>query len=132
MKDKERAKILAKSIFEAMRQSKDDKKIIANFLAYLQNHRLINFIPEILKELENLHLKDTDTVAVHIASRDKLDDKAVKHIVKILKDKTKHDILVKASIDESMIGGLMIKYQDKLIDLSIKQQLKLLNKQLIN
>lgn len=132
MKDKERAKILARAIYQAIDKSKDAKSIVHSFLAYLKEHRLINFIPEILKELENLNLKETDTVAANIASKEKLDDQTVKQIIKILKDKTKQNVLIKENIDENIIGGLVIKYQDKLIDLSLKNQLNNLHKQLIN
>ena len=134
MKSKDKAKILAKSVYEAVsgKDKKAAEKIVANFLAYLKNHRLINLSPSILYELEGLYFQEQGIVGATIYSKDKLAEKQISEISKLLSDKTKKKIVVSQIVDEDIIGGAIVRYQDKIIDLSIKNQLNKLAKQLSN
>jgi F-type H+-transporting ATPase subunit delta len=131
MKDKDQAKILAKAIYQAM-QDKDNKEIIANFSSYLKDHRLVYLIPVILKELEKINLIATDHIAASVTSKDELDNKEVNKIKNIIEERSKKKVIIKQELDQNILGGVVIKYQDKLLDLSLKKQLNNLSKQLSN
>ncbi len=131
MKDKDRAKILAKSVYQAMNESKD-KQVIDNFLAYLKEHRLVYLVPVVLQELENIHLEATGHIAATVTSKDDLADKEVNKIKNIIAERSNKKVIIKKQLDNNILGGVVIKYQDKLLDLSLKKQLNNLAKQLSN
>ena len=128
---KDQAKILAKAIYQAM-QDKDNKEIIANFSSYLKDHRLVYLIPVILKEFEKINLIATDHIAASVTSKDELDNKEVNKIKNIIEERSKKKVIIKQELDQNILGGVVIKYQDKLLDLSLKKQLNNLSKQLSN
>lgn len=132
MKDSQKIKILANSIYNATKDAKhkDLEMVADNFSDYLQKHHLEKFIPDILKELENLHLTEAGIVSAEVTSKEKLSETVVKHIEDLLIKRTHKKILVKSVMNEEIIGGVSIKYGDKVIDLSLKNHLHNLSKQL--
>ncbi|MBU1203417.1 ATP synthase F1 subunit delta [Patescibacteria group bacterium] len=134
MKGKDQAKILAKGVYTAIKD-KDKKQsdlIISNFSKYIAQYRLEKIIPSILEELQNLYFAEEGIVSANIYSKEKLDEKQVKAICKIIEDKTEKKVVSQEEIDNNLIGGVLIKYEDKVIDISIKNNLNKLAKQLTN
>ncbi|MDP2812180.1 MAG: ATP synthase F1 subunit delta [bacterium] len=134
MKGKDTAKILAKAVYTALfgKDKKQSDFVVANFLSYLRQHRLEKMIPKILKELENIYFSEHQIISASIYSKEKLDEKQVKNIVKRIEEKTNKKVISQEEIDESLIGGAVVKYGNMVIDLSIKSQLNKLAKQLSN
>ena len=131
MKDKDKAKILAKAIYQAL-QDKDNKEIISSFSDYLKSHRLVYLIPVILKELEKINLIATGHIAATVTSKDELDNKEVNEIKNIIEQRSSKKVIIKEELDQNILGGVVIMYQDKLLDLSLKKHLNCLSKALSN
>lgn len=134
MKGKDITKILAKGVYSAL-SGKDKKQsdlIVANFLSYIASHRLEKMIPKVLEELESIYFTEKGIVSASIYSKEKLDEKQIKAIAKLIEGKTNKTVVSKEEIDESLIGGAVVKYNDKVIDMSIKNQLNNLAKDLAN
>ncbi len=130
---KDKVKILSLAVFNSLKNKneKEINNIVNNFKDYLQKHSFNNLIPEILKELERLNLADNNVIVVNILSENNLNKEEINNITTILEKKLKKKIKVKSN-KENILGGLIIKYQDKIIDMSLKRVLKNLNKQLSN
>lgn len=131
---KDQAKILAAALYKASadKKGKELDKVIANFSAYLSQHRLVSMIPNILGQLENIHFLKEGIIAAKITSREELAQAEIKKLSDLIKVKTKQAVVVKTEIDQELIGGVVVKYNDKIIDMSIKHQLNNLAKQLSN
>jgi len=131
---KGQVKILASALYEASRDKKGKEldRVMSNFSDYLSKHHLVSMIPSILAELKTIYFKDNNIVATRIISKQDLDQSEIKKIVDLVKFKTKQEVSVEEEIDASVLGGAVIKYNDKIIDLSIKNQLNNLAKQLNN
>lgn len=131
---KNQAKILAAGLYQASRDKKGKEldNIISNFSDYLSQHHLVSMIPSILAELESIHFKAEGIVAAKITSKEELPQAEVKKIADLVKSKTKQTVEVKTETDEDLIGGAVVKYNDKIIDMSLKNQLNNLAKQLSN
>lgn len=131
---KNTAKILAAALYRASfkKEGKDLENVISNFSAYLADHHLVGLIGDILKELESLHFTNEGIVVANITSREKLPMAEVKKIEDLIAQKTRKKVLVRQEEDKDILGGAVIKYDDKIIDLSIRYQLKNLVKQLSN
>ncbi|PLX24872.1 ATP synthase F1 subunit delta [Candidatus Parcubacteria bacterium] len=129
---KDQAKILARGVYTAIAEKgkNEVESIVNNFLAYLKDHRLNFLIPSILEELENIYLDEKGIVKTTVSSKDKLAEKEVKQISDLVSQKSGKVVQVKETEDKDLIGGAVIRYEDKVIDLSIKKQLKNLAKQL--
>ncbi len=129
---KGQAKILAQGIYEATRgknQAAIDK-LVNNFFHYLREHRLRHLLPDILTELDNLNCQENNIISVNIRSRVKLDEQMIADISKLVGAKTKKQAKIKTEIDDSLVGGALVRYGDKLIDISFKKQLSSLAKKL--
>ncbi|PWB38487.1 MAG: ATP synthase F1 subunit delta [Parcubacteria group bacterium] len=134
MKDKNKVKILARSIYLASQNKthRDLETVAANFSGYLKKHHLEKLIPEILTELENIYLAEQGIVAAQVSSTQKLSDTTLKHIETLLHSRSGKKVQIKSVLDQELLGGVSIRYNDKIIDLSLKNQLHNLTKQLNN
>jgi len=127
---KNKAYILAKAVYSTLNNTDDKEKVVTSFIIYLEKHSLLTLIPNILEELENIHLEEKDIIKTEILSSEELNKEELDNISRLLKNKLNKDINIKTKQDKNLLGGLVIKYKDKIIDLSLKKQLKNLNKQL--
>jgi F-type H+-transporting ATPase subunit delta len=68
------------------------------------------------------------TVVTAIPLSDKMLTDAKKYVEKVI---GKSDIQIINEIDSTIIGGIIIKYEDKLLDQSVSKELREIRKQLI-
>lgn len=131
---KNQAKILARTIYQLIKnQNKaETEKLTLKFVSYLAKHHLIHLTPKILAELEQLHLADANTVVAKVESQNKLSVDLIKTVARILHNKLDKKIKLDTSINQDLLGGMVIQYDDKIIDLSLKKQLNNLKQQLSN
>ena len=129
---KNHVKILTAALYEASKDKKGKEldTIITNFSAYLNQHHLVSMIPSILVELENIHFLNEGIVSTKVTSSEELPQAEINKIADLIKVNTKQEVVVKTETDKDLIGGAIVKYNDKIIDLSIKNQLVKLEKHL--
>jgi len=72
-------------------------------------------------ELANRYKKQ---VSVEVISAIELDEKMLTEIKKDVDSKTGLDVRVKNTVDKSIIGGLLIKIGERIIDLSVKNKIE--------
>ena len=134
MKNKAQVKILAKAVYQALvnKNKKETESIVDNFVAYLKQHHFLPLLGEILAELKVLEQADKNILAVEIVSARALDKHSVTAATKYLQQKSTQTLEITETIDEQLLGGMKIKYQDKVLDLSLKKQINNLNKSLVN
>lgn len=134
MKNKAQSKILAKAIYQALvdKNKKETTEIVDNFVAYLKQHHFLPLLSEILAELKVLEQKEKDILAVEIISARTLDKHSLVEATKYLQHKSTQELEISETIDEQLLAGVKIKYQDKVLDLSLKKQINNLNKSLVN
>ena len=112
------------------KEGKELDTVTANFSAYLNQHHLVSMISNILVELEKIHFSNEGIVAAQVTSSEELPSAEINKIADLVKANTSQEVVVKTEIDKNLIGGAIIKYSDKIIDMSIKSQLVSLAKQL--
>ncbi len=84
-------------------------------------------LPSILSLFEDRSNSFDDAKAFNVISAYKLTATEEKKIVKDLGEKYNTTVSIETTIDESLVGGLIIKLGDKVIDLSIKARTDELN-----
>lgn len=117
----------ARSLFELVEtKSKSEvKDVIANFINLLVKNRDLNRADEILNELEKFWAEADGELKAEIVSARELGKEAKKLVIEYLKDKTKSEkIILEEKIDKKILGGFILRYEGKIIDGSLKNNLE--------
>ena len=100
------------------------------FLKFLTQKGRINLLFEICDRFINLSNDKLNQINVVISSAVDLDEIQKNEITKKLEKILDKKVISSFKIDSEIIGGFLAKYNDKIIDASIKHQLEKLKKQL--
>jgi F-type H+-transporting ATPase subunit delta len=98
----------------------------ANFLKVLIRHGRIDLIAEIRQVVVQIQEELAGKKRVQIRSAKPLSDKSRSEITNQLKSKLGFDPILQESVDESLIGGLIIQVGDTVYDSSLRTRLKTL------
>ena len=79
----------------------------------------ITSLKEVIEELQNLINEENNVVTVEVVSVSKLTEIEKLSIINYFMKKINKKISLKETIDEKLVGGLVIKYQGKIIDGSL-------------
>ncbi|MDD2354149.1 MAG: ATP synthase F1 subunit delta [Patescibacteria group bacterium] len=100
------------------------KKIIADFVALVAKNNDGHRFTEIVEQLQADIKKEEGELEVEIISARKLSAESQNIITNFLKKQSQlSKINIKETIDPEILGGFIIRYGDKIIDGSIKQNL---------
>ncbi|MGN1034307.1 MAG: ATP synthase F1 subunit delta [Oscillospiraceae bacterium] len=103
---------------------------IINFLKLLIDKYRIQFLPKIFSEFKVLYNNYKNIKQVTVISAIKLSVENKNKIVNVLKEKLKMAIDLIEIVNPALIGGLIIKYDDKMFDASLRGKFKNLEKKL--
>ena len=103
----------------------------ANFLKLLLEYGRVGALPEIAEHFDALKAKIENTVDVVVTTAAVLGDDQKKAIVKALEVRLGREIRIETEIDESLIGGAVIRAGDVVIDGSLRSRLTSLSNALI-
>ena len=119
-----------KDVLEKSFKNKIDDKLY-NFLNVLIDKKRMYILPNIealyTKKLE----EEKNILEVEVQSVIELDDDMKNKLIEKLAKMTNKTIVLKPVINKEIIGGLVLSFGGKIIDGSVKTQLKSLQKQLI-
>lgn len=104
-----------------------------NFIYLLIKNKNLNSLDEILDEIKEMIRKENNILEVTALSAIPISGQIKEKIKNVLMDKVNKEIKVNTEIDETLIGGLVIKIGDLIVDGSINgkiQRLKLKIKKL--
>ena len=94
-----------------------------NLVKLMAENSRLKLMPDVLEQFEVARAKAENKIEAEITSAFELSDQQISELVNTLKNKLGSDITVTTSIDESLIGGVIIKAGDTIIDASMKSQL---------
>jgi len=98
-------------------------KPLGKFLSLLVQKKRANIVPEIAEEFSALVDAENNVCRGHVTSAIALNDKMLKKVRKTLAKLTGKDVNLTTSIDTSIIGGIIAKVGDLVLDGSIRTQL---------
>jgi len=128
------AKQYAQSLYEVVKDKKDSqiRKIIKNFSRILINNNDILKIDKITAEFARIWNRERGIVEAEIIGARKFDNKIIKllndYIIKLSGAKK---IEIKQTVDKNILGGVIIRYEDRVIDGSLKTKLSELKNKMI-
>lgn len=120
----------AKVLFRLMQDApeKQWELVISTFMAYLKKEQAMKKLPHILKYVEQ-YAKEADGVhEIEITSARALSKETVHDIEKIIGKKVETTV----RIDETLVGGVVVRTKNTILDGSVKTQLARLKQNMGN
>ncbi len=111
-----------KAILEIL--GEDASRSIQSFAAMMIILNAIDFFEQTYKDFVELANQLKRQVSIEVFSVIDLDSKLLDEIKKGVDKKTGLDVRIKNVIDKNILGGLVIKIGDRVIDLSIKNKIE--------
>ncbi len=96
---------------------------VAGALGLMASKRRLFALPQVLTRLRAMIAEEKGEVTAEVTSAQALSKAQQTEIAKTLKARIGKDITLKLTVDESLIGGLVIKVGSQMIDTSIRAQL---------
>jgi F-type H+-transporting ATPase subunit delta len=96
---------------------------VQNALALMAGNRRLFVLPQLLSVLREMIAADKGEVTAEVTSAKALTKTQTDKLARVLSGQVGKDVKIVASVDESLIGGLVVKVGSKMIDTSIKAKL---------
>jgi len=114
-------KQLAKALYEVTKDMKgaDLKIVLADFVTILAREHKLKKADYIIAEYIKYAKAGEGIQEIEITSARELDEKTLNHIKKAFGNNTEATV----KIDESLLGGVRVKTEDRILDASLKTQL---------
>jgi F-type H+-transporting ATPase subunit delta len=103
-----------------------------NFLKTLISYNRFSIVLEIFQEFSNKSNRILNILNVDVISSQPLVESETKELSDTLEDVLHKKIILNSSIDESLLAGYVLKFENKTIDASLKQRLEFLKQELMN
>lgn len=116
----------ATGLFESLAASSDKEKkdVIDKFVKTLIENNDISKLEAILEYFSAMWNKHEDTVEAEIISAHELDAKSLAELKELLMKKADaRNVKIKEHRNKKLLGGVVLKYGDKSLDLSLKRKL---------
>jgi F-type H+-transporting ATPase subunit delta len=120
------AKQYAQTLYESLQDTaaKDHDKIIENFAKALALNNDTEMFETISDEYDRLEKANKGIKIAEVTSATPLEKSAEREIIEHLNGMIKGKVELKKKIDEKILGGVVIKMDDTLIDASVKKSLE--------
>lgn len=97
--------------------------LVGNFVKLAASNRRLMAIQDMAKAFRQLAAKHRGEVTADVTSAEPLTDQHAKALKKALKAAVGKDVKLNASVDPSLIGGLIVKVGSRMIDTSLRTKL---------
>ncbi|MBX4187674.1 MAG: ATP synthase F1 subunit delta [Candidatus Doudnabacteria bacterium] len=122
----------AKTLYESLQETqiKDQSKILDNFAEALVANNDIAMFDEISLEFDKLDKSKKGIKIAEVTSAKQLEKHTEKEIIEHLNKMVGGNVELRKKIDDKILGGVIIKVDDTLIDASVKKALEQLKSDL--
>lgn len=125
----------AQALFDSVKagNDKDRRAIISSFARFLSSRHDAYRLDRVISEFERLWNKEFGIVKAEANSFYPLDEKMIAVLSDyVKKHSSAKEVVTEFKIDKSILGGVVIKYGDKIFDGSLKARLNRLKERIIN
>jgi len=97
--------------------------VVKNTLGLIAQNRRLFILPELIAQMKALIADERGEVTAEVTSAKPLSDAQAKALKETLKASVGKDVKLDAAVDESLIGGLVVRLGSRMIDTSIRSKL---------
>ena len=94
-----------------------------NFIRLLAENKRLALIPEIAVQFEQLKANQESNVEINVTTAYELDEQQQQKLTQALSAKLGRDVALSSTIDKSILGGVVIRTQDLVIDGSVRARI---------
>jgi F-type H+-transporting ATPase subunit delta len=105
--------------------------LVMNLMGVLNSKRRLGLLHGITQAYQQLLDEQLGKVEVDMTVAHRLDGAALEQVKKRISQALKKDAIVHQYVDDKIIGGMVLRVDDKLIDASVKSQLEAMKRQLL-
>jgi F-type H+-transporting ATPase subunit delta len=105
--------------------------LLFNTLGVLNQHNRLGLIGQIAQAYDDLLEKQLGKVEVDLTVAQKLDANQLDQAKRRISEALGRDAIVHQYVDDSIIGGMIVRVGDKLVDASVRYQLAAMKRQLL-
>lgn len=105
-------------------------ELFFDFLCELTDKRRANAFSEVCSEFRNMYNEHMNLLEVKVITSEKMSSCIKEKLVNKLSEVTGKSILLDEKIDKSLLGGIVVRYDNVEIDSSVKGKLDKLKKQI--
>lgn len=112
----------AQALYEAVEDKKkpEIKILVDNFLKLLQEKNQLSQISEIVAEIETIDNKAHHRIQAEVISALHLDEGTINKLEKFIHERTgAREVIWEKKIDKNILGGVILKFQDTVLDISL-------------
>lgn len=102
-----------------------------SFLTVLMHYRRLPLLPEIAEQFEQLRRSSEQRLRVQVTSAVEMEPAQLEKLAERLRERFGTDIEMETETDSDLIGGLVVRAGDKVIDASVRGRLEQLGRQLV-
>lgn len=117
---------IAEYVADELHKGANVKQLAQKAVAYLQDEGQLNQWELLMRDIEDVLATKYNTVAAHVTTARPLDTATRKQLATFIKEVEQADaaIIVSESVDESLIGGVIVQTPEKVLDSSVQNKLK--------
>ncbi len=105
--------------------------LVLNFLGVVNRNHRLRRLAEIEHAYQELYDAQLGNVEVDVTSMMKLNDEQLETVRQRVSAAIGKNAIIHQYVDESILGGLVLRVQDRLMDASVRTQLKAMRAQLL-
>jgi F-type H+-transporting ATPase subunit delta len=105
---------------------------VQKFVLLLLERRRLAGVPNIARAYREMADEHTGRVRAHVTSAQPLDPAELERVQKALARRTGKQVILEASVDAALIGGIVARVGDLVLDGSVRTQLGTLRDKLLN
>jgi len=127
------ARQYAQCLYELVSSESEDKikKILPKFVVLLEKHRALSLAPAVIAAFTEIWNKEHGEVMAELTSARELKSEAKEMIVDYLKNKSgATEVILDEQVDQNILGGFVLKYNNKIVDASLRSSLESLKNSL--
>lgn len=114
---------LAKTVYGQLADGQSQQKVVAQLAAYVVHNGLQSSLDQIIAEIEDYAAQNGQVVADVVTARP-LQPQARQAVQDLASKITNGKVSLREQIDESLIGGAVIKTPGKVLDASVSGRLR--------
>mgnify|MGYP003338133816 FL=1 len=104
--------------------------LVGRFLGVVLQHRRLGALAEIQRTFAELVRMEQNELAVELTTAVEIDDTTADTVAKQLAGATGLTVTMQRTVDPAILGGVVLRVRDRLIDASLRRRLDLLGREL--